>query len=80
MTGEKEDRGWGLRRGTKKKEWSRMRRKHLNVISVTVFVCLSPFMSDFVRFLRRRRMRIGRWRTEKELYMRGLSRTEEKED
>ena len=38
------------------------------------------FMSVFVRFLRRRRMRIGRRRTEKELYMRGLSRTEEKED
>ena len=44
------------------------------------FVCLCPFMSVFVRFLRRRRMRIGRRRTEKELYMRGLSRTEEKED
>ena len=38
------------------------------------------FMSVFVRFLRRRRMRIGRRRTKKELYMRGLSRTEEKED
>ena len=58
----------------------RRRRKHLNVISVTVFVCLCPFMSVFVRFLRRMRMRIGRQRTEKELYMRGLSRTEEKED
>ena len=56
-----------------------MRRKHLNVISVTVFVCLCPFMSVFVRFLRRMRMRIGRQRTEKELYMRGLRkrRTEE---
>ena len=31
------------------------------------------FMSVYVRFLRRRRMRIGRRRTEKELYMRGLS-------
>ena len=44
-----------------------------------------PFMSVFVRFLRRRRMRMGRRRTEKELYMRGLRRrrlrrTEEKED
>ena len=38
-----------------------------------------PFMSVFVRFLRRRRMRMGRRRTEKELYMRGLRRTEEEE-
>ena len=42
-------------------------------------------MSVFVRFLRRRRMRMGRRRTEKELYMRGLRRrrlrrTKEKED
>ena len=33
-----------------------------------------PLMSIFVRFLRRRRMRMGRRRTEKELYMRGLRR------
>ena len=39
-----------------------------------------PFMSVFVRFLRRRRMRMGRRRTEKELYMRGLRRTEEEEE
>ena len=32
------------------------------------------FMSVYVRFLRRRRMWIGRRRTEKELYMRELSR------
>ena len=38
-----------------------------------------PFMSVFVRFLRSR-MRMGRRRTEKELYMRGLRRTEEEED
>ena len=57
-----------------------MRRKHLNVISVTVFVRLCPFLSVFVRFLRRRRMRMGRRRTEKELDMRGLRRTEEEED
>ena len=38
-----------------------------------------PFMSVFVRFLRRRRMRMGRRRTEKELYMRRLRRTEEEE-
>ena len=36
-----------------------------------------PFMSVFVHFLRRSRMRMGRRRTEKELYMRGLRRTEE---
>ena len=39
-----------------------------------------PFMSVYVRFLRRRRMRMGRRRTEKELYMRGLRRTEEEEE
>ena len=38
-----------------------------------------PFMSVFVRFLRRRRMRMGRRRTEKELYMRGMRRTDEEE-
>ena len=38
-----------------------------------------PFMSVFVRFLRRRRMRMGRRRTEKELYMRGMMRTDEEE-
>ena len=38
-----------------------------------------PFMSVFVHFLRRSRMRMGRRRTEKELYMRGLRRTEEEE-
>ena len=36
-----------------------------------------PFMSVFVRFMRRRRMRMGRRRTEKELNMRGLRRTDE---
>ena len=40
---------------------------------------LCPFMSVFVRFLRRRRMRMGRRRTEKELYMRGMMRTDEEE-
>ena len=48
-----------------------MRRKHLNVIC--------PFMSVCVRVLSRRRMRIGRLRTEKELYMRGMMRTDEEE-
>ena len=38
---------------------------------------LCPFMSVFVRFLRR--MRMGRRRTEKELYMRGMMRTDEGE-
>ena len=44
-----------------------------------------PFMSVFVHFCplseeEEDAMRMGRRRTEKELYMRGLSRTEEEED
>ena len=59
-------------------EGKRRMRKHLHVISVTVFVRLCPFMSVSVRFCsflrRRRRMRVGRRRTENVLYMRGLRR------
>ena len=61
------------------REGGRRRRKHLNVISVKVFVRLCPFWSVLEEEEDKDGEKEGR-RTDMVLYMRGLGRTEEEDE